>query len=392
MHYTRAMFSHGLRTSWIHLLIRGLVFPYIKDNLQNFMSCSHDSFFVTGSYNSFAEEEVEAACFHPRDGLSGLDQCCAQVGGALFCDSADSLFSGTCIQRGDKAGIGRKIAIRRETGDILDFCNHDHGGDGPDAWDSDKELGNGMVLSHLLYRLCQGGHLIHELMIEQEIDLELFLMIVRQAEVIEVGQPLLTEDVPKGYGAVVFGEKGVYAVFHSDGIADQSSPMAQEFFEFTGVNGWDIDCRDQICPEQLSEHVAIEFVVLDFGASDSLCFSGIGQDHLKAIAIKQIVKPVPRSGGFHNHFGGFIQSSEVVQDKSFIIDQIGSFDHLALFIYRGKKRCFLVQVDSSIIHSGYLLFLVSHIAPIYHRGILKGVAFSYDQTRSRKRCWRSPVS
>ena len=232
-------------------------------------------------------------------------------------------------------------------------------------------------------------------MIEQEIDLELFLMIVRQAEVIEVGQPLLTEDVPKGYGAVVFGEKGVYAVFHSDGIADQSSPMAQEFFEFTGVNGWDIDCRDQICPEQLSEHVAIEFVVLDFGASDSLCFSGIGQDHLKAVAIKQIVKPVPRSGGFHNHFGGFIQSSEVVQDEAFIIDQIGSFDHLALFIYRGKKRCFLVQVDSSIIHSGYLLFWVSYIAPIYHRGISKGVAFSYDQTKMTKltrfedlECWQ----
>ena len=339
------------------------------------MSCSHDSFFVTGSYNSFAEEEVEATCFHPRDGLSGLDQCCAQVGGALFCDSADSLFSGTCIQRGDKAGIGRKIAIRRETGDILDFCNHDHGGDGPDAWDSDKELGNGMVLSHLLYRLCQGGHLIHELMIEQEIDLELFLMIVRQAEVIEVGQPLLTEDVPKGYGAVVFGEKGVYAVFHSDGIADQSSPMAQEFFEFTGVNGWDIDCRDQICPEQLSEHVAIEFVVLDFGASDSLCFSGVRQDHLEAVAIKQIVKPVPRSGGFHNHFGGFIQSSEVVQDKSFIIDQIGSFDHLALFIYRSKKRCFLVQVDSSIIHSGYLLFLGFLYRPNISQGHLKGGSF-----------------
>ena len=67
-------------------------------------------------------------------------------------------------------------------------------------------------------------------MIEQEIDLKLFLMVVRQAGLLEAKHSLLAEHVSKRDGAVVFGEKGVYAVFHSDGIADQSSPMAQELF------------------------------------------------------------------------------------------------------------------------------------------------------------------
>ncbi len=354
------MFGSGLRASWIFLLIWGLVSPDIEGNLEDFVCCSHDSFFVAGAYNSSAEEEVEATFFHPRDGLRGLDQCGAQIRGALFCDPADSLFSGACIQTGDKAGIGRKITIRGETGYILDFCNDHHGGDGPDAWDGHKEFGNGMALSHFLYGLCQGGHLIHQLMIEQEIDLELFLMVLREAGFLEAKHSLLAEHVPERDGAVIFGEKGVYAVFHSDGIADQSSPVPEDLFELTGVNGWDIDRGDEICSEQLGEHMAVEFVVFDFGRSNSLCLSGVRQDHLKAIAMEQVVEPVPGSCGLHNDFGGSIQSGEVVQDEAFIIDQVSPFHNPTLFIDGGEIGCFLVQVDSCIIHSGYLLSFLSY--------------------------------
>ena len=46
-----------------------------------------------------------------------------------------------------------------------------------------------------------------------------------------------------------------------------------------------------------------------------------------------------------------------------------------IVLYRGKKRCFLVQVDSSIIHSGYLLFLGFLYRPNISQGHLKGGSF-----------------
>ena len=113
-------------------------------------------------------------------------------------------------------------------------------------------------------------------------------MVDCKADLIEILHSRDTEQVADRDGDVVLHQQHLNAVFHPGGIPNQPSSMPEQFFELAGFKAAHVYGGDEICSEQLSQHVRVHLVVLDLGRSNSLGLHRIGDHNLKTFSSKKI--------------------------------------------------------------------------------------------------------